>query len=147
MVNVFQRFLKRAPSSSSKAPDAGSGSSKEPSDRLHRTASATSARRNRPHDRPAEEPVPRRLILISDTPEFDPEIIRRFQAEAFDVVYLPFKCSGDSERDRKSLEYAVHEKEDDLEAGERFAIVGKWLIEHNLDILRWKTYYNVHLMI
>ncbi|KAJ5088278.1 hypothetical protein N7456_011894 [Penicillium angulare] len=123
MVNVFQRFLKRAPSSSSASPAAGSGTQNEQSHALHRTTSTTSAKRNRPHDRPAEDPVPRHLILISDTPEFDPEIIRRFEAEAFQVQYLPFICTGDAERDRKNLEYAVHEKEDDLEAGERFAIV------------------------
>ncbi|KAJ5286773.1 hypothetical protein N7478_002459 [Penicillium angulare] len=122
MVNIFQRFLKRAPSSSA-PPVAGSGTQNEQSHALHRTTSANSAKRSRPHDLPAENPVPRHLILISDTPEFDPEIIRRFQAEAFQVQYLPFISTGELERDRKNLEYAVHEKEDDLEAGERFAIV------------------------
>lgn len=67
----------------------------------------------------------RHLYLISDTSEFDPPIIHRFQAEGFDVEYIPFACTGDSERDRKALENAVHAKEDELEMGERYAIVGK----------------------
>jgi hypothetical protein len=62
--------------------------------------------------------------LISDNATFDPHIIQRFQAEGFDVTYLGFVCSDDAEKDRKSLEFAVHEKEDELEAGERYAIVG-----------------------
>ena len=128
MVNIFQRITRRrASSSGSKTPDSGSNGQSAPFDShaLHRTASAHSAKRNRLHDRAAHEPVSRHLILISDTPEFDPEILRRFRSEAFDVQYLPFKCSDDPDRDRRALENAVHEKEDDLEAGERYAIVGK----------------------
>ncbi|KAJ5627533.1 hypothetical protein N7528_004960 [Penicillium herquei] len=122
MVNLFQRLTRRALSSSntsaeSKSNEPNTGTSHD----LHRTTSVSSKRSR--HDVAAQEPVPRHLILISDTPEFDPEILRRFRAEAFEVECLHFTCSGDFERDRRALENAVHEKEDDLEAGERFAIV------------------------
>lgn len=40
------------------------------------------------------------------------------------MTYLGFVCTDDAEKDRKSLEFSVHEKEDELEAGERYAIVG-----------------------
>jgi hypothetical protein len=60
--------------------------------------------------------------------EFDPKIIHQFQAEGFNVIYLPFLGCGDSEKDRKSLENAVHLKEDELETGERYAIVGMLFI-------------------
>ncbi|KAJ5717997.1 hypothetical protein N7488_003643 [Penicillium malachiteum] len=121
MVNLFQRLTRRALSSSntsaeSKSNEPNTGTSHD----LHRTTSVSS---KRSRDVAAQEPIPRHLILISDTPEFDPEILRRFRAEAFEVEYLHFTCSGDFERDRRALENAVHEKEDDLEAGERFAIV------------------------
>lgn len=64
--------------------------------------------------------------MISDTADFDPNITHRFQAEGFDVTFIGFVCSGDSERDRKALENAVDEKEDELEEGERYAIVGEY---------------------
>ncbi|KAJ5745663.1 hypothetical protein N7520_010845 [Penicillium odoratum] len=126
MVNVFQRLTRRA--TSSKIPESGScGSAPDPSistkpHDLHRTTSTASEKRVR-HDHAAEDPVPRHLILISDTPDFDPEIIRRFRAEAFEVEYLPFQCTGDVEKDRKALENKVQMREDDLETRERFAIV------------------------
>jgi hypothetical protein len=129
MVNVFQRLTRRA--TGSNLPESGtSGPGQDPNipsnpHVLHRRNSTASIKRSRRHDYEAEEPVPRRLILISDTPEFDPEIIRRFRAEAFDVEYLPFTCTGDAEKDRKTLENKVHMREDDLETGERYAIVGK----------------------
>ncbi|KAJ5635600.1 uncharacterized protein N7484_008913 [Penicillium longicatenatum] len=127
MVNVFQRLTRRA--TGSNVPENGtSGPGQDPNSPsnphvLHRRNSTASTKRSRRHDYEAEEPVPRRLILISDTPEFDPEIIRRFRAEAFDVEYLPFMCTGDAEKDRKTLENKVHMREDDLETGERYAIV------------------------
>lgn len=67
----------------------------------------------------------RHVYLISDTRGFDSRIIDRFQAEGFSAEYMPFLGTGDPEKDRKALEHAVHEKEDDLETGERYAIVGK----------------------
>lgn len=90
---------------------------------MHLNTSAGSAK----HARRAqtEEPSARHLIVISDTAEFDPHIMHRFQAEGFGTTFIGFVGSGDSERDRKALENAVHEKEDELEAGERYAIVGK----------------------
>lgn len=62
--------------------------------------------------------------MVSDTPEPDERILHRFQAEGFDVQYLAFECSEDPDRDRKHLENMVHLREDELEAGERYAIVG-----------------------
>ena len=49
---------------------------------------------------------PRRLYITSNTPDFDANIIRRFQAEGFEVEYLPFVASGtdEPERERKELE-------------------------------------------
>ncbi|PYH47739.1 dienelactone hydrolase [Aspergillus saccharolyticus JOP 1030-1] len=69
--------------------------------------------------------VPRRLYLTSDTPEFDAGLLARFRAEGFDVEYLPFpgRYHTDRERDRKELEYLLQEREDDLEPGERYAVV------------------------
>ncbi|KAJ5929283.1 hypothetical protein N7454_007131 [Penicillium verhagenii] len=127
MVNLFQRLTRRG--TSSNTPESGaSAPGPDPdipshSHDLHRTTSIASVKRARRHDHTTDDPVPRRLILISDTPEFDPEIIRRFRAESFEVEYLPFVCTGDTERDRKGLENQVHLKEDDLENGERYAII------------------------
>ncbi|GKZ23044.1 hypothetical protein AbraCBS73388_009384 [Aspergillus brasiliensis] len=77
--------------------------------------------------REAEACPPRRLYLTSDTPEFDAGILSRFRAEGFDVEYLPFPGSqcgnGDVDRDRKELENLLHEREDDLEPGERYSVV------------------------
>ncbi|KAL5362836.1 hypothetical protein BJX96DRAFT_154716 [Aspergillus floccosus] len=66
----------------------------------------------------------RRLYITSDTPSFDPLLLRRFEAEGFEVEYLPFPGGNeDPERDRKDLEKIIHEREDDLEPGERYAIL------------------------
>lgn len=129
MVNVFQRLVRRATSSSgSTVPDPGidGNNISSRSHDLHRTTSGNSWKRNRRSV--VEEPSPRHLILISDNATFDPHIIQRFQAEGFDVTYLGFVCTDDAEKDRKSLEFAVHEKEDELEAGERYAIVGIYFL-------------------
>lgn len=80
----------------------------------------SSGKRNQRH----EEPSRQHLILVSDTSEFDTHVVHRFQAEGFNVIYLPFLGCGDDEKDRKALEHAVHEQEDELETGERYAIVG-----------------------
>lgn len=65
------------------------------------------------------------VILISDTQDFDQTIIRRFETEGFSLKYLSFPGTGKSpERDRKDLENRLHEQEDDLEPGERYAVVG-----------------------
>lgn len=148
MVNVFQRLTRRAPSSSSTnqegststtststttgqfgtgtRPRSGSLPARASSHgRIRRSQSVSSNKRLR--RAPAEEPSPRHLILVSDTPEPDERILHRFQAEGFDVQYLSFSCSGDPDRDRKHLENTVHLREDELEAGERYAIVGMLL--------------------
>ncbi|KAJ5901054.1 hypothetical protein N7504_007047 [Penicillium tannophilum] len=126
MVNIFQRLTRRATSSNTESGTTGAGHDPNISSNthvLHRKDSAASVKRARRYDYEAEEPVPRLLILISDTPEFDPEIIRQFRAEAFEVEYMPFLCTGDAEKDRKALENKVQMREDDLEHGERYAIV------------------------
>jgi hypothetical protein len=123
-MNIFRRFSRhRDQTSSSSPPDqadtVGPNFAASHPHGLQRTVSSSSKRSRR-----YEEPSPRHLILISDAAEFDPKVIHRFQAEGFDVIYLPFLGCGDAEKDRKSLENAVHLKEDELETGERYAIVG-----------------------
>lgn len=78
--------------------------------------------------READACPPRRLYLTSDSPDFDPGILSRFRAEGFNVEYLPFPGGShdDPDRDRKELENLLHEREDDLEPGERYAVVGMW---------------------
>lgn len=126
MVNVFQRLTRRrAQSSNSNPPEldadtAGPNSAASHPHGIHRTVSTSSGKRSWRY----EEPAPRHLLLISDTVEFDTHIVHRFQAEGFDVIYIPFLGSGNEEKDAKALKNAVHEKEDDLENGERYAIVG-----------------------
>ena len=56
--------------------------------------------------------------------QFDTHVVHRFQAEGFQVIYIPFLGSGDEDKDTKVLKNIVHEKEDELENGERYAIVG-----------------------
>lgn len=126
MVNVFSRLTRRATSSGSAAVDSSANGPTAPAQgqNIQRSTSAASAKRLR--RAPADEPSPRRLLVISDTADFDPNITHRFQAEGFDVTFIGFVCSGDSERDRKALENAVDEKEDELEEGERYAIVGEY---------------------
>jgi hypothetical protein len=139
MVNIFSRFTRRATSSGS-AADASTKTPKVShgdTDTLNRTLSASSAKRLRRS--PADEPKPRRLLLISDTADFDPYITHRFQAEGFEVTFIGFVGSGDSERDRKALEHAVTEKEDELEEGERYAIVGMCFLQARVVYHEYKT--------
>lgn len=124
MVSVFQRLARRATSSGSAAVNSSANDSTTAS---HKQSLQRSTRFSSPKRTPGEEPSPRHLIMVSDTADFDPSITHRFQAEGFDVTFIGFVCSGDSERDRKALENAVHEKEDELEAGERYAIVGEYI--------------------
>jgi len=66
--------------------------------------------------------------LTSDTPDFDQTIIQQFETEGLKVKYLPFLGGGrDLERARKDLESQLNELEDDLEPGERYAVVGRSL--------------------
>ncbi|PYH84913.1 hypothetical protein BO82DRAFT_303839 [Aspergillus uvarum CBS 121591] len=77
------------------------------------------------HRKVTDTGAPRRLYLTSDALEFDAGILARLRAEGFDVEYLPFpgRHHTDRERDRKDLECLLHEREDDLEPGERYAVV------------------------
>ncbi|KAA8649978.1 hypothetical protein EYZ11_007277 [Aspergillus tanneri] len=77
------------------------------------------------HRKKSSTNQPQRLYLISSTSDFDPNIIRRFRAEGFDVEYLPFLLTNtdDPERQRRELENLLEEREDDLEPGERYAVV------------------------
>ncbi|KAJ5545157.1 Dienelactone hydrolase [Penicillium sp. DV-2018c] len=128
MVNIFQRFTRRrAQSFGNSPPEHGADSNAPNTAETHphgarRTLSMSSASRRQRY----EAPSLRHLILVSDTAEFDTHIVHRFQAEGFDVSYVPFLGTGDDDKDRKSIEHAVHEKEDDLETGERYAIVGRF---------------------
>lgn len=99
-----------------------SGSSNTPLQ--SRSLSASGEKRKKDRDS-----IPRRLVLTSDTPEFDQRIIRRFEAEGLRVKYLPFLGGGqDLDRDRRDLENRLNELEDDLEPGERYAVVGKSIV-------------------
>ncbi|KAL3471689.1 hypothetical protein BJX99DRAFT_263001 [Aspergillus californicus] len=83
----------------------------------------TIRRRSSTH-RPDKHTSPRRLYVTSDTPTFDNASIRRFEAEGFAVEYLHFPTAGDNvDRERVKLERIIHEREDDLEPGERYAVV------------------------
>ncbi|KAJ5375185.1 Riboflavin kinase domain bacterial/eukaryotic [Penicillium concentricum] len=142
MVNVFQRLTRRrASSSSSKPPDQG-GDTTGPNSAashphgLHRAVSTSSGKRNWRY----EEPAPRHLILVSDTAEFDTHVVHRFQAEGFDVIYIPFLGSRDEDKDRKALENAIHAEEDELENGERYAIVAY----HRPAYLLLASHHTVH---
>ena len=60
-----------------------------------------------------------RIVLTSDTDEFDPTIISHFQEEGFQISYLEY--DGNHSNYLKQLEHL----EDPLELGEKYAIVGK----------------------
>jgi L-ascorbate metabolism protein UlaG (beta-lactamase superfamily) len=60
-----------------------------------------------------------RLVLTSDTDEFDPIIIQHFQEEGFQVAYLEY--NGDKADYNNRLQHL----QDPLELGEKYAIVGK----------------------
>ncbi|KAL2853413.1 hypothetical protein BJY01DRAFT_244032 [Aspergillus pseudoustus] len=82
-------------------------------------------RRRSSSSRPQKTP-PRRLYVISNTPTLDNASLGRFEAEGLAVEYLHFPDDdehGHPERARRDLETLVHEREDDLEPGERYAIV------------------------
>lgn len=68
------------------------------------------------------------LVLISDTQDFDRTVIRRLEAEGFNTRYIPFVGTRkDIERDRKDVENLLNELEDDLESGERYAVIGTYI--------------------
>lgn len=135
MVNIFSHLTRHAADSGSAAIDSNAPAQGR---NIKRTASTTSPKRLR--HAPADRSSTRRLLVISDTADFDPKITHRFQAEGFNVTFIGFVCSGDSERDLKELENAVLEKEDELDEGERYAIVG----EYHDDVVYASTRIPVH---
>jgi hypothetical protein len=59
-----------------------------------------------------------RLVLTSDTPDFDHGIIDQWKDEGFQVAYLPY------DGDRKDYHNKLQHLADRLELGEKYAIVG-----------------------
>ncbi len=60
-----------------------------------------------------------RIVLTSDTDEFDPTIISHFQDEGFQLSYLEY--NGNKAEYMRKLEHL----QDPLELGEKYAIVGE----------------------
>ncbi|KAL4778985.1 hypothetical protein BJX76DRAFT_365689 [Aspergillus varians] len=82
-----------------------------------------SIRRRSSTHRPAPS-SPRRLYVVCDTPTFDGAVLRRLEAEGFAIEYIPFRAeSEDIDRGRKELQSIISGREDDLEPGERYAIL------------------------
>ncbi|PWY92944.1 hypothetical protein BO70DRAFT_425585 [Aspergillus heteromorphus CBS 117.55] len=96
----------------------GSSSSRTPLQSPPSLLGSSSSNSSDKRRRDVEPSVPRRLYVTSDSPDFDAGILARLHAEGFDVEYLAFP--GD---DRKELENLLHEREDNLEPGERYAVV------------------------
>lgn len=59
-----------------------------------------------------------RLVVTSDTPGFDEDIIENWKDEGFQVAYLPY------DGDKKDYNNKVQHLADPLELGEKYAIVG-----------------------
>ena len=59
-----------------------------------------------------------RLVVTSDTPDFDPNTIDHWKDEGFQVTYLPY--DGDHKDYNKKLQHLA----DPLELGDKYAIVG-----------------------
>jgi hypothetical protein len=59
-----------------------------------------------------------KLLLTSDTPDFDPTTISHWREEGFAVAYLPY------DGDAKSYLNTLRHLGDPLEVGEKYAIVG-----------------------
>jgi hypothetical protein len=59
-----------------------------------------------------------RLVLTSDSPDFDPTTISHWKEEGFAVAYLPY--DGDPKAYRNNLQHLA----DPLELGDKYAIVG-----------------------
>lgn len=61
-----------------------------------------------------------RVVLTSDTDEFDPTIISHFIEEGFQLSYLAYQGSHDDYIAK------LQHLQDPLELGEKYAIVGMW---------------------
>jgi hypothetical protein len=59
-----------------------------------------------------------RLVVTSDTPGFDQDIIENWKEEGFQVAYLPY------DGDKKDYQNKLQHLADPLELGEKYAIVG-----------------------
>jgi hypothetical protein len=59
-----------------------------------------------------------RLVVTSDTPDFDMNILEQWKEEGFQVAYLPY------DGDKKDYQNKLQHLADPLEVGERYAIVG-----------------------
>jgi hypothetical protein len=59
-----------------------------------------------------------RLVVTSDTPDFDQDIIENWKDEGFQVAYLPY------DGDKKDYHNKLQHLADPLELGEKYAIVG-----------------------
>ena len=59
-----------------------------------------------------------RLVVTSDTPDFDMDILERWKEEGFQVAYLSY------DGDRNDYQNKLQHLADPLELGERYAIVG-----------------------
>lgn len=60
-----------------------------------------------------------RLVLTAEDNEFDPTTIQHWQEEGFEVAYLPFRGQ------RKAYVRDIERLPDELELGEKYAIVGQ----------------------
>lgn len=60
-----------------------------------------------------------RLVITSDTSDFDEEILRNFEAEGFQVAYLAY--DGDHNDYQNKLLHIA----DSLDVGDQYAIVGR----------------------
>lgn len=58
-----------------------------------------------------------RLVVTADTPDFDPDIIKHWKVEGFQVVYLPY--DGNKKAYYDNLQHLA----DPLELGEIYAVV------------------------
>ncbi|PLN77413.1 hypothetical protein BDW42DRAFT_4277 [Aspergillus taichungensis] len=112
MNRLRERFRRRSSSTSTNTALPPKSPTLNPADRRRRSTQTSV------HQAPV-----RRLYVTSSSQDFDTRILRRFQAEGFKVEYLPFvDTNGSPEKNRKELERLLHEREDDLEAGEKFAV-------------------------
>ena len=59
-----------------------------------------------------------RLVVTSDTPDFDQDILEQWKEEGFQVAYLPY------DGDKKDYHNKLQHLADPLELGEKYAIVG-----------------------
>jgi hypothetical protein len=61
-----------------------------------------------------------RLYLTAEDNDFDPDTLRAWRDEGFDVKYLPMGKGG------KQYVNTLHHLGDNMSIGERYAIVGIW---------------------